>query len=153
MQTLFSSHHHLLLFTVSVQPAKLYYITLLVNNTEPEEVLLAASDSQPASGFILKGKTCNRIVKKLRSPSPVKFRVWGISTDKRFLVNDEKTISIVPSDFEQDVSDVSIRMVKPGGEFVIWLFICCILHALGCRCKTLKLLLVFMLCQGDSNLL
>ena len=119
MQRLFSSYHHLFLFTVSVQPAKLYYITLLVNNTEPEEVLLAASDSQPASGFILKGKTCNRIVKKLRSPSPVKFRVWGISTDKRFLVNDEKTISIVPSDFEQDMTDVSIRMVKPGGEFVI----------------------------------
>ena len=109
--------NHLFLFTVSVQPAKLYYITLLVNNTEPEEILLAPSDSQPASGFILKGKTCNRIVKKLRSPSPVKFRVWGISTDKPFLVNDEKTISIVPSDFEQDMTDVSIRMVKPGGEF------------------------------------
>lgn len=116
------------LFTVSVQPAKLYYITLLVNNTEPEEILLAASDSQPASGFILKGKTCNRIVKKLRSPSPVQFRVWGISTGKRFLVNDERTISIVPSDFEQDMTDVSIRMVKPGGEFVIWLYISYILH-------------------------
>ena len=70
----------------------------------------------------MKGKTCNRIVKKLRSPSPVKFRVWGISTDKPFLVNDEKTISIVPSDFEQDMTDVSIKMVKPGGEFFIVTF-------------------------------
>lgn len=109
-----------------MQPAKLYYITLLVNNTEPEDILLATSDSQPASGFKLKGKTCNRVVKKLRSPSPVKFRVWGISTDKPLLVNEEREISIVPSDFEQDMTEVSIRLVKPGGEFVMVFFVCCI---------------------------
>ena len=104
------------LSAVAVQPAKLYYVTLLVNNTEAEDVLLAASDSQPASGFALKGQTCNMFVKKLKSPSPVKFRVWGMSTDKPFLLNGEREITIVPSDFEQDATDVSIRLVKPGGE-------------------------------------
>nr|XP_058946642.1 uncharacterized protein LOC131774603 [Pocillopora verrucosa] len=101
---------------VAVQPAKLYYVTLLVNNTEAEDVLLAASDSQPASGFALKGQTCNMFVKKLKSPSPVKFRVWGVSTDKPFLLNGEREITIVPSDFEQDATDVSIRLVKPGDD-------------------------------------
>lgn len=128
------------MYIVSVQPAKLYYIALLVNNTEPEDILLATSDSQPASGFKLKGKTCNRVVKKLRSPSPVKFRVWGISTDKPFLVNEEREISIVPSDFEQDMTEVSIRLVKPGGEFVMVFF--CLLHLLyytHCRYKKQKL--------------
>lgn len=94
----------------------MYYVTLLVNNTEAEDVLLAASDSQPASGFALKGQTCNMFVKKFKSPSPVKFRVWGVSTDKPFLLNGEREITIVPSDFEQDATDVSIRLVKPGGE-------------------------------------
>ena len=89
-------------------------------------------------------------MKKLRSPSPVKFRVWGISTDKPFLVNDEKAISIVPSDFEQDMTDVFIRMVKPGGEFLV--VIICLLHFTHCRCKTPRLFYsVVLLCQGDSN--
>lgn len=79
---------------------------------------MAASDSQPASGFAIKGKTCNRVVKKLRSPSPVKFRVWGVSTNKPFLLNDEREITVVPSGFEQDVTEVSVRLVKPGGKCV-----------------------------------
>lgn len=106
------------LSTVAVQPAKLYYVNLLVNNTEAENILLAASDSQPASGFAMKGETCDMFVKKLRSPSPVKFRVWGVSTDKPFLLNGEREITIVPSDFEQDATDVLIRLVKPGGESI-----------------------------------
>lgn len=65
----------------------------------------------------MKGKTCNMVVKKIRSPSPVKFRVWGVSTDKPFLLNGEREITVVPSDYEQDATDVSIRLVKPGGEF------------------------------------
>ena len=66
----------------------------------------------------MKGHTCSRLVKKLRSPSAVKFRVWGTTTSKPFLLNGEREISIVPSEFEQAVSDVSIRMVKPGGELL-----------------------------------
>lgn len=103
-------------FLVVIQPAKLYSIALLVNNTEAEDIALLPSDSQPASGFFMKGHTCSRFVKKLRSPSAVKFRVWGTTTNKPFLLNGEREISIVPSDYEQDVTDVSVRMVKPGGE-------------------------------------
>ena len=89
-------------------------------------------------------------MKKLKSPSPVKFRVWGISTDKPFLVNEEKAISIVPSDFEQDMTDVFIKMVKPGGEFLV--VIICLFHFTHCRCKTPRLFYnVVLLCQGDSN--
>ena len=106
----------MLSFLVIIQPAKLYTISLLVNNTEAEDIALLPSDSQPASGFFMKGLTCSRFVKKLRSPSAVKFRVWGTTTNKPFLLNGEREISIVPSDYEQDVTDVSVRMVKPGGE-------------------------------------
>lgn len=112
--------NHFFLSAVAIQPSKLYYITLYVNNTEPEDVLLAASDSQPASGFTMKGKTCNRIVKTLRSPSAVKFRVWGVTTNKPFLVNGEREISVVPSDYEQGTTEVSISLVKPGGEFAVY---------------------------------
>lgn len=106
----------MLSFAVVIQPAKLYTISLLVNNTEAEDIALLPSDSQPASGFFMKGHTCSRFVKKLRSPSAVKFRVWGTTTNKPFLLNGEREILIVPSDYEQDVTDVSVRMVKPGGE-------------------------------------
>lgn len=108
-----------LLFVVSIQPAKLYTINLLVNNTEAEDIVLAPSDSQPANGFILKGQTCKRLVKRLRIPSPVNFRVWGITTNKPFLLNGQREISITPSDYEQDLTEVSIKMVKPGGEFIM----------------------------------
>lgn len=130
---LIPSIYRLFLSVVAVQPAKLYYITLLVNNTEAEDILLAASDSQPASGFTMKGQTCNRVVKKLRNPSPVKFRVWGVSTDKPFLLNGEREISVVPSDFEQDVTEMSIRLVKPGGKCCR--SILCILNFSTAKCK------------------
>lgn len=94
----------------------MYSISLLVNNTEAEDVVLAPSDSQPANGFSLKPHTCSRLVKKIRSPSPVKFRVWGVTTDKPFLLNGEREITVVPSDYEQDVTEVSVKLVKPGGE-------------------------------------
>lgn len=96
----------------------MYSITLLVNNTEAEDIVLAPSDSQPANGFIMKAHTCNRIVKKLRSPSAVKFRVWGITTDKPFVLNGEREITVVPSDYVQDVTELSVRLIKPGGECV-----------------------------------
>lgn len=118
-----------LLFVVSIQPAKLYTINLLVNNTEAEDIVLAPSDSQPANGFVLKGQTCKRLVKRLRIPSPVNFRVWGITTNKPFLLNGQREISITPSDYEQDLTEVSIKMVKPGGEFTMVITIspvCCL---------------------------
>lgn len=105
-----------IVLSVAVQPTKQYSITLLVNNTEAEDIVLAPSDSLPASGFILKALTCSRLVKRLRSPSAVKFRVWGITTDKPFLLNGEREISVVPSDYQQDETDVSVAMVKPGGK-------------------------------------
>ena len=108
-----------LLFVVSIQPAKLYTINLLVNNTEAEDIVLAPSDSQPANGFVLKGQTCKRLVKRLRIPSPVNFRVWGITTNKPFLLNGQREISVTPSDYEQDLTEVSIKVVKPGGEYVV----------------------------------
>ena len=52
----------------------------------------------------------------LRSPEPVRFRAWGVSTDKPFLVNDQKEFAVCPSDYEQQVTDVVVRLVKPGGE-------------------------------------
>ena len=118
-----------LLFVVSIQPAKLYTINLLVNNTEAEDIVLAPSDSQPANGFVLKGQTCKRLVKRLRIPSPVNFRVWGITTNKPFLLNGQREISVTPSDYEQDLTEVSIKMVKPGGEFIMVITIspvCCL---------------------------
>ena len=102
--------------SVAVQPAKQYSITLLVNNTEAEDIVLAPSDSLPASGYTMKAHSCSRIVKRLRSPSAVKFRVWGVTTNKPFLLNGEREISVVPSDYEQDVTDVAVKMVKPGGK-------------------------------------
>ena len=117
------------LFVVSIQPAKLYTINLLVNNTEGEDIVLAPSDSRPANGFVLKGQTCKRLVKRLRIPSPVNFRVWGITTNKPFLLNGQREISITPSDYEQDLTEVSIKMVKPGGEFIMVITIwpvCCL---------------------------
>ena len=135
-----------LLFVVSIQPAKLYTINLLVNNTEAEDIVLAPSDSQPANGFILKGQTCKRLVKRLRIPSPVNFRVWGITTNKPFLLNGQREISVTPSDYEQDLTEVSIKMVKPGGEFIMvicngdnhlscilsWTHVCCGTVCLSC---------------------
>ena len=135
-----------LLFVVSIQPAKLYTINLLVNNTEAEDIVLAPSDSQPANGFVLKGQTCKRLVKRLRIPSPVNFRVWGITTNKPFLLNGQREISITPSDYEQDLTEVSIKMVKPGGEFIMvicngdnhltcilsWTHVCCGTVCLSC---------------------
>lgn len=103
-------------FSVAVQPAKQFFITLLVNNTEAEDIVLAPGDSLPASGYIMKGHSCSRIVKRLRNPSAVKFRVWGVTTDKPFLLNGEREISVVPSDYDHDVTDVAVKMVKPGGK-------------------------------------
>ena len=48
----------------------------------------------------------------------MKFRVWGITTDKPFVLNGEREITVVPSDYEQDVTELSVRLIKPGGECV-----------------------------------
>ena len=112
---------YLYIFLVPVQPSKLYFINARVLNKLGGTILLRFSDNLPVNGFLIKSNMIATIKKKTNNPTAVTIRAEDPITKKVLYVNDLPNFRVTPSQFEEQLTDITVSG-KSGidGKSILW---------------------------------
>ena len=106
------------MFSVLVQPSKLYFANLKVLNKYSGTIEIKFSDNVPPNGFLLKSNIVANIKKKTNSPTAITIHAEDPVTKKTLYVNDLPKLRVSPSQFEEQVTTLVVSTKSGiGGNF------------------------------------